>query len=341
MTRMIKKSNNEIAYRFIELLSTIEHDSFNTDIQTGLTATPKYLPVKYIYDEVGSKLFEQITQDPGYYLTHAESFILKEYAEDIGHHLEANTMLIELGSGSSAKTRHLLNSLLNSQPDLLFAPIDISGDFLKENVQMLSEDFPDLQILGTIADYHTGIETLIREFSDRPKLILWLGSDIGHIPHAEAALFLKEKIVACLNPQDKLLIGIDLKKEPASIDSAYCCCGRSAEIPQRFSRNILHRLNNTLQGDLIPNNFAYHCFYNQEAGRMEIYLKSLCQQTATLKNLPLTVSFEANELIQLHYSYKYNNQDIHELAESAGLIVEKQWLDDKEFFSLNLLRVAK
>jgi L-histidine N-alpha-methyltransferase len=201
----------ETSYRFIDLTSQTHNEQFIEDVRVGLTARPKYLHVKYIYDVVGSELFEQITQDEDYYLTRTEEAILTRFAAEIVQQLEDNTALVELGSGSAAKTLRLVEALLQKQGPSLFVPIDISGDFLRNNVKALCQNYPALHILGIIADYHAGLTILAKEIK-QPKLLLWLGSDIGHVSHDEAAQMLCEHVVPMLKPGDKLLLGIDLKK---------------------------------------------------------------------------------------------------------------------------------
>jgi len=199
--------------------------------------------------------------------------------------LADNTALIELGSGSAAKTRRLLEAFLQKQASTLFCPIDISGDFLQENVKKLSSDYPDLNILGVIADYYTGLAALADEIH-QPKLLLWLGSDIGHADRDKAAQLLKEKMIPALKPGDKLLLGIDLKKPAEPIHLAYGCPGENEPLRYAFNCNALLRINRQLGGDFKPENFQRYCFYNEEKGRVEIYLKSLCDQQVAINACP-------------------------------------------------------
>jgi dimethylhistidine N-methyltransferase len=333
---------NNSAYRFINLLEQNPlDDRFALDISTGLAASEKYISSKYLYDAVGSQIFEQITQDPNYYLSHVETEILNRYAIEIVTHLPNDVTLIELGSGSAAKTRRLLEALLHKQETTLFCPIDISGDFLQENVKHLSADYPNLQILGVIADYYVGLAALAEEIQHASKLLLWLGSDIGHTDHDTIALLLQEKMLSALNTGDKLLVGIDLKKEAALILQAYGCTEQSNTVHHQFTSNLLHYINQRLTGDFVSTNFQHHCCYNVGAGRMEAYLKSLIQQTVTFKAIDQSFNFKAGELIHLHYSYKYDQNDIQQLAANTGLTLEHQWLDEKKWYSLNLFSINK
>ncbi|MDX8376415.1 MAG: L-histidine N(alpha)-methyltransferase [Mariprofundales bacterium] len=335
--------DTEKPYRFIDLTVQTHTNQFIEDIRTGLTSTPKCLPVKHLYDAVGSELFEKITQDKDYYLTRAEEAILAEFSPEIVQQLESNTALVELGSGSAAKTRHLIEALLQKQESLLFAPIDISGDFLRENVERLNQYYPSLRTLGVIADYHDGLAVLAKEIK-QPKLLLWLGSDIGHVDYNEAAQQLREHVVSMLKPGDKLLLGIDLKKSPYVINLAYGCTEQQTPIhtlSHALASNGLRRINQLLQGNFVLENFRYHCRYNDKLGCIEVYLKSMCDQQVYIANLSLQVTFAQGELIRIHTSYKYNNDDIQQLAKASGLQLQQQWFDNDRLFSVNLFSLLE
>jgi dimethylhistidine N-methyltransferase len=313
-------------------------DTFASDIATGLGATPKYIQHKYAYDAAGSDLFERITQDKNYYPAHAETEILTRFAPEIAAILADNTALIELGSGSSVKTRHLLEAMQQHQGKTLFCPIDISGDYLQANVKRLSADYPDLDILGVIADYYVGLAALADEIR-QPKLLLWLGSDIGHADPATAAMLLREKMLPALKPGDKLLLGIDLKKAIDMLHRAYCCGQHDDPLRYEFNCNALRRINRQLGGNFVTEHFQRYCFYNEAAGRVEIYLKSLIDQQVTLAAVEQTVDFKAEELTRLHFAHKYDQDDILQLGNAAGLTLEQQWFDSKNLYSLNLFTV--
>ena len=327
--------SNSSLYRFINLVSQDAPDTLASDISTGLSAPEKYIHHKYMYNAAGSELFERITQDPNYYPTHAETEILTRFSPEIAAQLADNTAIVELGSGSSVKTRHLLTAMVQHQGKTLFCPIDISGDFLQENVKLLSADYPNLDILGVIADYYVGLSALSDEIR-QPKLLLWLGSDIGHADPATAAMLLRDKMLPALRPGDKLLIGIDLKKAAEPIHRAYGCPGDNDPLRYSFNCNALRNINQKLDGNFVTDNFQRYCFYNETAGRLEIYLKSKIDQQVTLSALDQTFTFKADELIRIHFAHKYDQQDILQLAQAAGLTLQHQWFDAKHFFSLNL-----
>jgi dimethylhistidine N-methyltransferase len=336
---MPNAQTTDTPYHFINLIGKDTPDTFASDISAGLSATEKHIHHKYMYNAAGSELFERITQDPNYYPTHAETEILKRFSSEIAAQLANNTAIVELGSGSSVKTRHLLTAIVQHQGKTLFCPIDISGDFLQENVKRLSADYPDLDILGVIADYYVGLAALADEIR-QPKLLLWLGSDIGHADPATAAMLLRDKMLSVLQPGDKLLIGIDLKKAAEPIHRAYGCPGDNDPLRYEFNCNALRHINQKLGGNFVTDNFQRYCFYNESAGRLEIYLKSVIDQQVTLEALGQTFAFKAGELIRIHFAYKYDQNDIQQLGKAAGLRLEQQWLDAKGWYSLNLFAVG-
>ena len=326
------------SYRFLNLLESAIADTYAKDISAGLAATPKYIQHKYVYDAKGSDIFERITQDKNYYPAHAEVEILTRFAAEMAAELAPATALIELGSGSAVKTRRLLEAMMAHQGKTLFCPIDISGDYLQANVKNLSADYPELDILGVIADYYAGLAALAEEIQ-QPKLLLWMGSDIGHADPATAATLLREKMLPALKPGDKLLIGIDLKKDADTIHLAYGCPGHNDPLRYEFNCNALRRINQQLGGNFNTDNFQRYCFYNTEAGRVEIYLKSLLEQQITLEKLGQTVPFSAGELVRIHFAHKYAQHDIEQLAQSAGMCLKRQWFDSKKLYSFNLFAV--
>ncbi len=325
--------------RFIDLTPQGSADAYADDIANGLSAPQKFIRSKHIYDEDGSKLFEQITQDKNYYPAQAETEILTRFAPEMVACLAENTALIELGSGSAKKTRLLLQALLERQGRSLYCPVDISGDYLRENVKRLGEDYPELNILGIIADYYAGLAVLANEIH-QPKLLLWMGTDIGHLDRKQAAELLREKMITALMPGDRLLLGIDLRKAAEPIHLAYGCPGDKEPLRYSFNCNALRRINRQLGGTFATENFQRHCFYNEALGRVEVYLKSLCDQSVAIGALARTFDFTAGELIHIHYAYKYDQDEIVQLGEAAGLRLERQWFDGKAWYSLNLFVVV-
>jgi dimethylhistidine N-methyltransferase len=329
-------------HRFVSLNVQTHTDHFTEAIYRGLTADEKSLPIKYLYDTSDPILFERITQERRCYLARAEETLLIRFAPRIVQQLADNTALVKLGSHNTQQTRHLIQALLDKQGTSLFAPIDISGDFLAKSIKRLNHDYPDLNLMGIIADYPAGLSVLSQEIL-QPRLLLWLGSDISHMEYSEAARLLREHFVAELKPGDKLLLGIDLKKPLEQLHAAYGCTDEDNAIRQvslSFARHALRRINRQMQGNFIPEQFDYDCHYNAAQGCVQIYLRSTCDQTVSLTSLGLQVSFVENEYIHIHNSYKYSLEDIQTLVDATGLTLEQQWVDQETLYSINLLAVV-
>jgi dimethylhistidine N-methyltransferase len=305
---------------------------FARDVADGLTAAPKRLPCCYFYDRLGSRLFDAICELPEYYLTRAETAILQAHAEEVAALFPGVTDLIELGSGSAAKTRLLIEALLRRHRPLRYVPLDICRTVLEESSLDLLRTYPDLEVLAIAGEYHDGLEHL-RAAATRRRLVLWLGSNIGNLERPEAARFLA-RVRDSLAPGDRLLVGIDLRKDRATLEAAYDDgCGVTAA----FNRNLLVRINRDLGGRFDVKSFAHRAVYDEEAGRVEMYLVSACSQRVCIEQLGLDVCFAAGEAIHTENSYKYSPAEIEALADAAGLRLERNWLDPERRFRLNLL----
>ena len=325
--------STNLSYTCLDFIQEQHQEQFAKDVYAGLTASQKYLKLKYTYDQVGSMLFEKITQSEHYYPTRTEEAILRENAKEIVQLLSADTALIELGTGSALKTRHLIEALLSKQRQALFVPIDISRDFLFANVKKLCEDYPNLQMLGIAADYDTGLE-VVAERVKQPRLIIWLGSDVGQTDYTKAAMWLKEKLVRWLNPEDRLLIGIDLKKPLELLSAAYAF--DSKPLNKAFISNTLLRINRELGGNFGIEGFQRHCYYDADIGCVKIHLECTQAQQVNIKALDLNLDFAVGDRILMRCAYKYDQTDIEHLATVAGLHLKKQWFDIERLFSVNL-----
>lgn len=316
--------------------SSTRPDSFADEVRAGLTANPKSLPCRFFYDAEGSQLFEAICELPEYYLTQAGTEIMEQRSDEVVAKLPRGATLIELGSGSSAKTRHLIERFLRRDGKLLYIPVDISRSILEESAQALLDEFAGLEIIAVAGEYQEAMTHLHRDFGP-PKLILWLGSNIGNLDRPEAVEFLR-----CLHglmaAEDRLLVGIDLRKEASVLEAAY---DDAQGITARFNKNILARINRELGGEFDLERFHHRARYNEKVGRVEIHLESAGAQTISIAALDLAVSFAAGEMIHTENSYKYSLAEIEETAAAARLRVAEQWLDRKGQFSLNLLTVLK
>ena len=305
---------------------------FGREVRAGLTGRPKRLPCRFFYDREGSRFFETICELPEYYLTRAEREILAERAGDVVSRFPNGTTLIELGSGSAAKTRLLIERFLRRDGRLRYVPVDISRSMLEESARALLEEFAGLEISAVAGEYQEGLGCLQEDIRS-PKLILWLGSNVGNLDRAEAAEFLHSVRERMAVP-DRLLVGIDLRKDRRILEPAY---DDAQGVTAQFNRNILARINRELDGQFDLRAFPHRALYNEGEGRIEMYLVSAISQTVRITALDLVIPFEAGEAIHTENSYKYSLREIGELAAAAGLRAECQWLDTGGRFSLNLL----
>jgi L-histidine N-alpha-methyltransferase len=319
-------------FRLIQTDTESAQKMFGEDVATGLKADPKWLSCRYFYDAEGSQLFEQICELPEYYLTRAEHEILTARAGEIAAGFDEKITMVELGSGSAVKTRLLIEAFLGRQDGLLFGPIDISRSALEESSLLLLEDHPDLRMLGVASDYHTGLSWLEEEV-EGPKVILWLGSNVGNFEWDEAVSFLRH-LRETMHPEDRLLMGADLKKDRAVLEAAY---DDSQGITARFNLNLLKRINSELGGDFDLSLFRHRAVYSDENSSIEMYLVSQVEQVVRLEGLDLTISLKSGEAIHTENSHKYSVEEIQILANKAGFELEQQWFDRKRQFSLNQL----
>jgi dimethylhistidine N-methyltransferase len=305
-------------------------NDFATDVQAGLWATPKYLSSQYFYDEIGSELFRQIMNLEEYYLTRCEFEILTKHQADIADIFQESATefdLIEFGAGDGTKTKILLNALLQRKLDFRYMPIDISITALHHLETDLRRQLPNLQVEGICAAYEAGLLELA-ERSDRPKVVLFLGSNIGNFSEYAANSFLYA-IRSYLNVGDKLLIGFDLKKEPEIILSAY---HDRQNVTRDFNLNLLRRINRELGGDFNLNNFGHFPLYHPEIGAAMSYLVSRVPQKVHIKAIGETYTFEAWESIHTEVSYKYSPTQIAEMAENVGFHEIAQYYDSSKYF---------
>jgi dimethylhistidine N-methyltransferase len=312
--------------------SSSQPDSLAAEVEAGLTAQPKRLPYRFFYDADGSRLFEAISELPEYYLTRAGLEIIEERSAELVSQFPWGATLIELGSGSSAQTKHLIGRFLKRDGRLLYVPVDISRSMLEESAHGLLEEFPGLQIIGVAGEYREGMAYFRKDFG-WPKLILWLGSNIGNLDRQEAVEFLR-CLRALMTQEDRLLVGIDLRKDRQTLEAAY---DDAQGVTAEFNRNVLARINRELGGEFDLSRFRHRARYDESAGRVEMHLESTTAQVVRIAALDLAVSFEAGETIHTENSYKYSPAEIAETTAAAGLRVERQWLDRAGQFTLNLI----
>ena len=341
---------SEQRFTLTEIQPQSPAESFAQEVRAGLTASPKRLACRFFYDDEGSALFEQICDLPEYYVTRAEREILQTYADEIVAQMPVVNTLVELGSGSASKTRLLIEALLRRQDTLRYVPIDISRGMLEASAPELLADYPGLRIDAVAAEYDDGLRALAATAKTDasmantastavatdhgPKLLLWLGSNIGNFERAAAAAFL-QRVGETMTPDDRLLVGIDLRKDRVVLEPAY---DDAQGVTGRFNKNLLVRINRELDGHFDPDLFDHRAVYDEQAGRVEMYLVSRDEQTVSIDALPLRVRFTSAEPVHTENSYKYSPEEIASLADAAGFEVERRWLDTAGRFSENLLR---
>lgn len=309
---------------------------FARDVLEGLSNKPRQLFPKYLYDDLGSRLFDAICYVDEYYLTRAERQILTNRADEIVAAVPDCRTLIELGSGSAEKTRKIIEALMRKQGELLFIPVDISATALEESSRSLLQSYPGLRIRGYAADYFDGLAAL-QPLEGGPALVLFLGSNIGNFEQADAITFLRA-IRKVLRKEDALLLGADLKKDRATLEAAY---NDALGVTRAFIVNELARINRELGGDFDLWAFGLRSVYNAAAGRVEVYVESLRSQTVNIRGLNLSLSLDAGERIHMEQSYKYSVDELATMAQQSGFQLTQTWLDDQSRFSSNLLRARE
>lgn len=297
---------------------------FYEDVVEGLTGSEKNLSSKYFYDERGSDLFEKICRLDEYYPTECEVSIMQNNIDEIVDVIGENVQLIELGSGSSMKTRLLLENCRDLE---MYVPVDISEDFLQMTAEKLQVDYPALDIQHVAADYTSPFE--IPDSDDiRKRVVYFPGSTIGNFTQTRAEAFL-ETVGENLSPGDSLLIGVDLKKEVGVLEAAY---NDSEGITAEFNKNILVRINRELGADFDLDQYRHRAFYNAANGRIEMHLESLADQTVKINGTRIT--FEKGETIHTENSHKYTIEEFEKIAGDNFSRV-KTWTDDREYFSVH------
>ena len=317
--------------RYFKPHATKIEKSFAEEISFSLNQNSKFINPKFFYDKKGSKLFESICLLPEYYPTRTEISILKKLKHDLPSYLDENINLVELGSGTSVKTRLILDIFTKLQPKTEYFPIDIS-EILTESSEQLLKDYDTLHITGIIDTYEGGLEFL-KSYDDKKNLILFLGSSFGNFTPDDGKLFL-EKIFSTMKSGDLFLIGLDLVKNKNILESAY---DDSQGVTAKFNLNVLSRINDELDADFDINNFSHYSIYNENDQRIEMNLKSLVSQSVIIGKSNLSLNLDKGELIHTEYSHKYHISQIKKLLSDVGFEFKNMWLDDEKHFSLTLV----
>jgi L-histidine Nalpha-methyltransferase len=305
---------------------------FAADVRAGLTKPQKELLSKYLYDDVGSALFEVISVLPEYGLTRADERVLRRNAYDIVERLPLPLMVAELGSGSGKKTRWLLKALARRQ-HTSYCPIEISPTALAMCKRELG-DIDCISIVGFEREYLDGLEEVAkRRKSNQHLLVLFLGSTIGNFDRPAGLEFLRS-IRRTLQPRDALLLGTDLMKPIPHLLEAY---NEPLGVTAAFNKNLLVRINRELGGDFCLDQFEHVAKFNTEARSVEMHLMSKCDQTVTIPGAGFSVRFIAGETIWTESSHKYARKEVFQMASDTGFRCETQWIDNEWPFAENLL----
>ncbi len=327
-------------------LSVIEHTElmeseeafhqFYEDVITGLQAPKKHLSSKYFYDKQGDILFQKIMNCKDYYLTRAEMSIFQHSSSHLADGIQAKEGpfdLIELGAGDATKTFYLLQHLVEVKADFRYIPIDISAYILDVTERTLCQSLPNLAVFPIQGDYFDALQKACK-ISSNKKVLMFLGSNIGNMNPQEAIAFGKQ-LSKMLNHGDRLIIGFDLKKNPAMILKAY---NDSEGITSQFNLNLLRRINRELGGNFNLANFEHYQTYDPETGACKSYLVSLCKQVVNLRHT--TISFEENETIYMEVSQKYDLKEIAEIAIESGFRPIHNCFDKDNYFVDAIWEVA-
>jgi dimethylhistidine N-methyltransferase len=315
-------------------------EDFAKEVKNGLRKNKKKLNPTLFYDQKGSELFEQICVQPEYYLTVTEYKILIENINQLLNFYDNKEVsVIELGSGSSKKTKILLKHFLEKQNgNLHYFPIDISKEFLYKSSLQLNNDLPKIITHPIASNFFSGLKKVTKHINSQDnipnnKLILFLGSSIGNFEPKDAIIFLS-KIREEVNEEDALLIGFDLQKKKNILETAY---NDLEGITAKFNLNILERINKELHGDFKIANFEHLAFYNNQKNRIEMHLISKIKQKVKINKLNDVFIFENGEKILTEYSYKYTLKSIEELANKSKFKVKRNFVDKNEWFNIALL----
>ena len=301
------------------------------EVLDGLSERPKRLPPKLFYDAQGSRLFEQITELPEYYLTRTERAIFQQFGGEMVEQAGTNLTLIELGAGSASKTRILVQALARRQLRVHFYPVDVSASALKDAVTSLNGNIRNLRVHPIVADYSEHVPLLEVAGS---RLVLFIGSSIGNFEPEEAVQFLR-RVRGSLRSGDSLLLGFDMVKNPEVLHAAY---NDAQGVTAEFNRNVLERINRELGGQFDVAEFQHVALWNRKKSRIEMHLESRIRQQVWVRDLRIRFDFAKGERIHTENSYKFTKDSISRMITEGGFYLEKSWTDRKRWFSVVLAR---
>jgi L-histidine Nalpha-methyltransferase len=299
---------------------------FAEAVSCGLSADPKKLPCRYLYDEAGSALFQEIMEQPEYYLTGCEIEILRTHSGAFSQLIDSDFDLVELGAGDGTKTGILIAELLRRRRRFRYVPVDISESAMLSLRENFLHRFPELHFHGIVSEYSEGLRKLAP--GRRPKLVLFLGANIGNFDRPQARDFLAA-LRGKMSPGDHIIIGFDLKKEIDELVRAY---NDARNVTNRFNLNLLARINRELGGQFDLDAFRYYSYYDVFTGAVRSSLVSLKKQQVAVDALGRSYSFRAWEPIHTEDSHKYSEEEVRDLAASAGFAVVHNYYDRRRYF---------
>lgn len=305
--------------------------SIASDVRAGLSTVPKFLSPKYFYDERGSWLFEEICKTPEYYLTRTEDALLARVADSVIAAVRPSSIL-ELGSGSSRKTSHLLRACERQRCHARYEPFDVSTEIMLQAAERLVREHAWLSVEVLIGDYLHDLQCIAGGAGTR--LVLFLGSTIGNFDPQESVSFLR-LVRSAMTSDDRFLLGLDRVKDAAALNAAY---NDASGLTAQFNLNVLQVINRELDGDFSPQSFAHRAVYNEPLARMEMYLDSLSAQSVNLRRLPMQVEFAEGESILTEISCKFTPASIDAMLVQSGFVAEQHFEPANRAFSLVLAR---
>jgi L-histidine N-alpha-methyltransferase len=316
-------------------LSETEERSLANDVLDGLTRPFKELPPKHFYDSRGSELFERICELPEYYPTRTERSILQSRAVEIVQATGAGE-LVELGSGAADKARILLDAMSEAGTLRRYVPLDVSEVVVRDAAAQLVEEYPELRVHGVIGDFERHLGRVPAPIAGVPRIVAVLGGTVGNFPPGTRRRLLRS-VAALLGPEDRLLVGTDLVKDPAVIEAAY---DDSEGITAEFNRNVLHVINRELDADFTPEQFDHIAFFDRRHEWIEMRLRARRPCSVLIGGLDLRIEFAAGEELRTEISAKFTRTRIEDDYRAAGLALDRWFTDEHEHFALSLARRA-
>ncbi len=324
----------ETAIRIESHLGDVDERSLADDVLDGLTRPFKELPPKHFYDARGAELFDRICELPEYYPTRAERAILEQNSDELAALTQA-AELVELGSGTASKTRVLLSALHEAGTLRRYVPVDVTESMVRECAAELTVEYPGLQVHGVIGDFERHLGEIPPPVG--PRIVAFLGGTIGNFQPGSRRRILRE-ISRLLGPEDHLLIGTDLVKDPSVLQAAY---DDAQGVTAEFNRNVLRVLNRELDADFEPENFDHVALFDAEHEWIEMRLRAKREHTTLVRGLDLPVHFDAGEEIRTEISAKFTAERIEGDLATAGLELVRLFTDPDELFALTLSRLAE